>query len=162
MKALPLSSPKVLLSLRSKRYYGQLRSPCRPNETSSPYIHPLPPCVASARVSRATSHGFPCVSPLLPRESICRFWQLSLRQMFQPSPPDHRVDNSIAFTRLLIGSLPLQPAGLFGSLDEPLSGNSVLQVTLHTSLQLRGRTAEFPRPDSNWQVMCPTRHTVRS
>ena len=161
MKALPLSSPKVLLSLRSNRYYGQLRLPCRPSKFSSPYIHPLPPCMASARASRATPHGFPCVSPLLPRESICRFWQFSLRQTFQPSPPDHRVGNSVPFTRLPIGSLPLQPAGLLGSLFEPLSGNSALQVTLYTSLQLRGRTAKFPRPDFNWQVICHTRHTVR-
>src|SRR4030043_949546 len=150
MKALPLPSPKVLLSLRSKRYYGQLRFPCRPSQFSVPYIPPLPPCVASARTSRATPHGFPCVSPLLPRVSICRFWQFSLGQMFQPSPPDHRVGNSVPFTRLLIGSLPLQPAGLLGSLYEPLSRNLVLQVTLYTSLKLRGRTAQFPRPDFNW------------
>ena len=96
MKALPLPSLKVLLSLRSKRYYGQLRLPCRPSEISSPYIHPLLSCTASARVSRATPHGFPCVSPLLPRESICRFWQLSLGQMCQPSPPDNRIGNSIS------------------------------------------------------------------
>jgi hypothetical protein len=42
MKVLPLSSPKVMLSLRYKRYYRQLRLPCRPSETSSPYIHQLP------------------------------------------------------------------------------------------------------------------------
>ena len=30
MKALPLSSLKVMLSLRYKRYYGQLRLPCNP------------------------------------------------------------------------------------------------------------------------------------
>jgi len=85
-----------------------------------------------------------------------------LGQMSQPSPPDHRVGNSIAFTRLPIGSLPLQPAGLLGSLYEPLSENLVLQVTLYTSPKLRGRTAQFPRPDFNWQVMCHTRHTARS
>ncbi len=95
MKALPLPSPKVLLSLESHRYYGQLRFPCRPGGISSPYIHPLPPCTASARASRATSHGFPCVSPLLPRKPTCRFWQFSLRQVLQPSPPDHRVGNFI-------------------------------------------------------------------
>jgi len=162
MKALPLPSPKVSLSLRFNRYYGQLRFPCRPDETSSPYIHSSPPCVASARASRAIPHDFPCVSPLLPRESICRFWQFSLRQMLQPSPPDHRVSNSSAFTRLPIGSLPLQPAGLLGSPSEPLSGNLVLQVTLNTSLLLRGGTAEFPRPDLNWQVTCLTRHTIRN
>ncbi len=32
----------------------------------------------------------------------------------------------------------LQPAGLLSSLSEPLSGNLVLQVTLYTSLKLRG------------------------
>jgi hypothetical protein len=95
MKALPLPSPKVVLSLRSKRYYGQLRLPYRPNGISYPYIHLLPPCMASVRASRATPHGFSCVSPLLPRKSICRFWQFSLGQTFQPSPPDHRVGNSI-------------------------------------------------------------------
>ena len=42
MKILPLSSPKVMLSLRYKRYYEQLRLPCRPSETSFPYIHQLP------------------------------------------------------------------------------------------------------------------------
>ena len=42
MKVLPLSSPKVMLSLEYKRYYGQLRLPCQPNETSFPYIHQLP------------------------------------------------------------------------------------------------------------------------
>jgi hypothetical protein len=69
MKALPLPSPKVLLSLRSNRYYGQLRLPYRPSEISSPYIHPLLSCIASGRASRAIPHGFPCVSPLLPRKS---------------------------------------------------------------------------------------------
>jgi hypothetical protein len=94
MKVLPLPSPKPLLHLESKRYYGQLRLPYRPDETSSPYIHPLPPCLASARASRATPHDFPCVSPLLPREPTCRFWQFLLGQVSQPSPSDHRVGNS--------------------------------------------------------------------
>ena len=42
MKVLPLSSPKVMLSLEYKRYYEQLRLPCQPSETSFPYIHQLP------------------------------------------------------------------------------------------------------------------------
>ena len=42
MKVLPLSSPKVMLSLGYKRYYGQLRLPCRPSRISFPYIHQLP------------------------------------------------------------------------------------------------------------------------
>ena len=69
MKALPLPSPKVLLSLGFKRYCGQLRLPCRPSGISSPYIHSLLSCTASERASRAIPHGFPCVSPLLPRKS---------------------------------------------------------------------------------------------
>ena len=32
-----------MLSLRFKRYYGQLRLPCRPGKTSFPYIYRLPP-----------------------------------------------------------------------------------------------------------------------
>jgi len=42
MKALPLSSPKVMLSLGYKRYYEQIRLPCRPSEISFTYIHQLP------------------------------------------------------------------------------------------------------------------------
>ena len=160
MKALPLPSLKVLLSLRFNRYYGQLRLPYRPSEISSPYIHSLPSCIASARASRAIPHDLPCVSPLLPREFICRFWQFSSGQMSQPSPNVHRVGNSILLiTRLRIGSLALQPAGLLDSPKEPLSGNSVLRVTPHTSLQLRGRTAELPRSDFNQQATRYTRHT---
>ena len=53
-----------------------------------------------------------------------------------------------------MGSLPLQPAGLLDSLPEPLSENPVFQVTLHTSLQLHGRTAELPRSDFNRQAIC--------
>ena len=45
-------------------------------------------------------------------------------------------------------------------LKEPLSGNLVLQVTLYTSLKLRGRTAELPRSDFNRQVIRFTRHTL--
>jgi hypothetical protein len=48
-------------------------------------------------------------------------------------------------TRLLTGSLPLQPAGLLGSPNEPLSENSMPQVTLHTSLKLCG---ELPNSHS--------------
>jgi len=74
MKALPLPSSKVLLSLEYNRYYGQLRFPYGPNGASFPYIHPLLPCTAPLRASRATPSDFPCVSPLLPRKPICRFW----------------------------------------------------------------------------------------
>ncbi len=154
MKALPLSSPKVMLSLRSKRYYGQLRLPRRPDGTSSSYIHPLLSCAASTRVSRATSYGLPCVSPLIPRESTCRFWQFSLGQVFQPSSHNQRVGNSnSSLTRLHLSSFSLQPAGLLSSLIELLSGNLVLQVALNTSLVLRRRTAEFLRLDFNQLVI---------
>jgi hypothetical protein len=43
MKVLPLPSPKVMLSLRYKRYYGQLRLSCRPSKISFPYIYGCPP-----------------------------------------------------------------------------------------------------------------------
>jgi hypothetical protein len=161
MKALPLPSPKVMLPLRSYRYYGQLRLPCRPDGTSFPYIHPLLSCTASARASRATSYGLPCVSPLIPRESTCRFWQFSLGQVLRPSSVNQRVGNSnFSLTRLLLSSLSLQPAGLLGSLVEPLSENLVLQVNLNTSLVLRRRTAEFLWLDFNQLVIRYTRHAI--
>jgi hypothetical protein len=107
-------------------------------------------CPASVRASRATPYGLPCVSPLIPREPTCRFWQFLLGQVLQPSSKNQRVSNSsFSLTRLPIGSLSLQPAGLLDSLIEPLPENLVLQVTLHTSLVLRRRTAEFLRLDFN-------------
>ena len=65
-------------------------------------------------------------------------------------------------SRLHLGSLTLRPAGLLDSLKEPLSENLMLQVTLNTSLQLRGRTTELPRSDFNRQVIRFTRHTLQS
>ena len=139
----------------------KLRSPLYPPVAVPAYKQAG--CSASARVSRATPYGFPCVSTLIPREVIYRLWQLLLGQMHRPSSNYQRVGTSnFIFTRLHVGSLSLRPAGLLASLNETLSGNLMLQVTLYTSLALRGRTAEFPRPDFNWQVMCPTRHTVKS
>jgi len=44
----------------------------------------------------------------------------------------------LLITRLRLGSLSLQPAGLLGSPNEPLSGNLMLQVTPCTSLMLHG------------------------
>ena len=44
----------------------------------------------------------------------------------------------LCISRLHPGSLTLRPAGLPSSLLEPSSGNLVLQVTLYTSLKLRG------------------------
>jgi hypothetical protein len=160
MKALPLPSPKILLSLESHRYYGQLRFPYGPNETSVPYIHPLLPCAAPIRASRATPYDFPCVSPLLPREPAYRFPAVFVRIGVPafPQRPQGRQLHSL-LTRLHLGSLALQPAGLLGPLSEPLSENSVFPVTLHTSLQLRGRTAELPRSDFNRLAICHARHT---
>jgi hypothetical protein len=63
-------------------------------------------------------------------------------------------------SRLHIGSLTLRPAGLLSSLTEPLSGNSMLQVTPYTSLKLHGRTTELPWSDFNRQVIRFTRHTL--
>ena len=50
----------------------------------------------------------------------------------------------LVFSRLLLGSLALRPAGLLSSLSEPLSENLVLQITLNTFLKLHGRTTELP------------------
>ena len=159
MKALPLPSPKVMLSLRSKRYYGQLRLPCRPDETSFPYIHPLPPAqhrqgppVLSLMTSPACHPcypGSPSIGYCSYRQDRCAGLPLFKRGSTTP----------LVFSRLHVGSLTLQPAGLLDSLTEPLSGNSVFQVTLNTSLQLRGRTAEFPRSRFTGQAMRLTRHT---
>ena len=53
--------------------------------------------------------------------------------------------------------------GESGLLDSSVMlGNLGLWVTPHTSLKLRGRTAEFPRSDFNRQVMRFTRHTVKA
>jgi len=54
----------------------------------------------------------------------------------------------------------LRPAGLLNSLSEPLSGNSVLQVTPHTSLKLYGWATKFPQSDLNRPVIRVTRHTI--
>src|SRR4030042_1231007 len=67
----------------------------------------------------------------------------------------------VKFSRLHPGSLALQPTGLLDSPKEPLSGNLMLQVTLYTSLKLRGRTTELPRSDFNRQVIRFTRHTLQ-
>ena len=138
MKAVPLPSPKVMLSSGCKRYYGHLRLPLRPGRISSPYICQLS-LSTSQRVSRATPHGFPCVSPLPPRKSICCSCSLCSQQIYQPSPNVQRVGGFLNYHEATpIGSLMLQPAGLLGSLIEPLSGNLMLQVTPHTSLLLHG------------------------
>jgi hypothetical protein len=61
---------------------------------------------------------------------------------------------------LVTGNRTVLEAGLLNSLKDPLSGNLVLQVTPYTSLKLRGRTVELPRPDFNRQVIRFTRHTL--
>ena len=102
----------------------------------------------------------PACHPCYPGSPICRFWQFSLGQMSQPSPYVHGVGNSIfLITRLHLGSLALQPAGLLDPLHGPLSRNLGFWVTPHTSFKLHGRTAEFPWSDFDRQVMRRTRHT---
>ena len=130
MKVLPLSSLKVMLSLRYKRYYGQLRLPCRPSETSSPYIHRLP-----LSQHRQGSPAFIIVWLSLRATPVTPEAHLSVLVVIV------RIDAPVFplvgrgrqlhchFSRLHLGSLALRPAGLLGSLTEPLSGNSVLQVT---------------------------------
>ena len=161
MKALPLPSPKVLLlwnpngtvgnsdSLTGRR---ELRFLISPRFCPAHYLQGPP--VLPRMTSPACHPCYPGSPPIRSGPAMA-----GLRPASQPSPPDHRVGNSITITRLHVGSLPLQPAGLLGSLNEPWSGNLMLWVTPHTSLQLRGRTAELPRSDFNRQAMRRTRHT---
>ena len=138
MEAAPLPSPEVMLSSGYNRYYERLRLPLWPSETSFPYIHQLL-VPAPERVSCATPYGFPCVSPLLPREPVRlssgsypqnRHFSLPLTSKGSATP--------LLITRLPIGSLSLQPAGLLDPLNGPLSGNSALRVTPCASLMLHG------------------------
>jgi hypothetical protein len=152
----------LLISALPSAHYGQLRLPCRPSETSSPYIHQLPSCRASTRVSRVHSRmASPACHPCyLGSPSI---GSGSFRQDRCAGLPHCRKGSTTpsCVSRLHLGSLALRPAGLFNSLTEPLSGNLMLQVTPYTSLKLRGRTTELPRSDFNRQVIRFTRHTLR-
>jgi len=56
--------------------------------------------------------------------------------------------------RLLVGSLSLQPAGLHGSLNEPLSGNIELRVTPDSSLKLRGKSFLLPPIGNSGLMLC--------
>jgi len=151
-----------MLSLGYKRYYWQIRLPCRPGEISSSYIYRLPSCRASTRVSRVHYRmAAPACHPCYPgspsigsgsfRQDRCYGLPLCRRGSTTPS----------YISRLHIGSLTLRPAGLLSSLTEPLSGNSMIQVTPYTSLQLHGRTTELPWSDFNRQVIRFTRHTLQ-
>jgi len=101
------------------------------------------------------------VTPVTPEAHLSGFG--SFRQDRCPGLPQCRRGSTTpsCVSRLHLGSLSLRPAGLLDSLKEPLSGNLVLQVTLYTSLQLRGRTTELPPSDFNRQVIRFTRHTLQ-
>jgi len=66
-----LSQSYVVFEIQTVQY-GQLRLPHRPSGTSFPYIHSLPSEGVDTGLPYLLSHGFPCVSPLLPRESFYR------------------------------------------------------------------------------------------
>ena len=162
MKVLPLSSPKVMLSLEYKRYYGQIRLPCRPRKISFPYIYRLLSCRASTRVSRVHCRmAAPACHPCYPGSPS--IGSGSYRQDRCYGLPHCRKGSTTPshVSRLHLGSLTLRPAGLLDSLKEPLSGNLMLQVTLNTSLKLRGRTTKLPPSDFNRQVIRFTRHTLQ-
>ena len=151
-----------MLSLGYKRYYGQIQLPCRPSKISSPYICRLSPCRTSTRASRAHCRmASPACHPCYPGSPA--IGSGSFRQDRCSGLPQCRRGSTtpLRFSRLHLGSLALQPAGLLSSLTEPLSGNSMIQVTLYTSLQLHGRTTELPWSDFNRQVIRFTRHTLR-
>ncbi len=161
MKVLPLPSLKVMLSLRYKRYYGQLRLPCRPSEISFPYIHQLP-----LSQHRQGSPAFILVwlplraTPVTPEAHLSVL--VVIVRIDAPVFPTvgkgrqlHRVFRGYIWVRSRCG-----PQVCSDSLKEPLSGNLMLQVTLYTSLKLRGRTTELPRSDFNRLVIRFTRHTL--
>ena len=151
-----------MLSLGYKRYYGQIRLPCRPGKTSFPYIYRLLSCRASTRVSRvhcrmAAPACHPCYpgSPPIGSGSFRQDRCSGLSHCRKGSTTPSHV------SRLHLGSLALRPAGLLDSLKELLSGNLMLQVTLNTSLKLHGRATELPWSDFNRQVIRFTRHTLQ-
>ena len=143
MKAVPLPSPEVMLSSGYKRYYGHLRLPLRPDETSLPYIHQLPICILK---------GLPCypawlslrVTPATPEVRPLSLLIVVHNRRISLPLTSRGSAASLIITRLRKGSLSLQPAGLLDSLNEPLSGNLMLRVTPHTSLKLHGRMSQFP------------------
>ena len=162
MKVLPLPSPKVMLSLRCKRYYGQLRLPCRPGKISFPYIHQL-----SLSQHRQGSPVFIVVRLPLSVTPVTPGVHLSVLAVIVriDAPVFPFVGEGRQLHRVFRGYIQVRlrcnPQISLDSLKEPLSGNLVLQVTLYTSLKLRGRTTELPRSDFNRQVIRFTRHTLQ-
>jgi hypothetical protein len=119
------------------------------------------PLKASVRASRVHCRmASPACHPCYPgspsigygsfRQDRCTSLPLSMRGSTTP----------LRISRLHPGSLALRPAGLLSSLSEPLSGNSVFQVTPHTSLKLCGRITKFPQSDLNRQVIRFARHAI--
>ena len=122
---------------------------------------PVAALAASTRVSRVHSRiASPACHPCYPGSPS--IGSGSYRQDRCSGLPPCRTGSTtpLCFSRLHLGSLTLRPAGLLDSPKEPLSENLVLQVTLFTSLKLRGRTTELPRSDFSRQVIRFTRHTL--
>jgi hypothetical protein len=139
MKAVPLPSPEVMLSSGCKRYYGHLRLPLGPDENFvSLYLpvaisrHPKGSPVLPRMASPACHPCYPG-SLAVGSGSYCQDSHRSLPRTSRGSAA-----STYLLTRLRLGSLSLQPAGLLGSPNEPLSGNLVLRVTPCTSLMLHG------------------------
>ena len=140
IKALPLPSPKVMLSLEYKRYIWANPTPLPTHgEISFPYIHLLPSCWASVRVSRVHCRmAAPACHPCYPGSPSIGSGSYRQDRCYGLPPSDTGSTTPLCFSRLHLGSLALRPAGLLDSLKEPLSENLMLQVTLNTSLQLHG------------------------
>jgi hypothetical protein len=116
MKALPLPSPEVMLSPGYTRYYGQLRLPHKTEENFvSLYLPaaiigvlkglPCSPAWLLPRVTPATPEACLSVLVVIVRTDIPAF----------PCRPEGR-RLPLLITRLRIGSLSLQPAGLLDPL----------------------------------------------
>ncbi len=142
MQVRPLPSAEVVLSSACERYCGPLRLPGQPPATSgfalirrggTPVVHwtgsPVVPCDAVRACRPCYPGGFP------PARQLWWLWE------HRPSPNVHRVGTLSLVTRLRLGSLRATACAVARPLGGRSSGNLVLWVTPHTSLELPGRTA---------------------
>ena len=162
MKVLPLSSPKVMLSLQYKRYYGQLRLPCQPSETSFPYIHQLP-----LSQHRQGSPAFILVWLPLRVTSVTPGAHLSVMVVGVKidAPVFPTVGKGRQLHRVFRGYIWVRSRCDPQACSTPL--RSLCQETQCFRLPLTppssyvGEATEFPWSDFNRQVIRFTRHTLQ-
>jgi hypothetical protein len=122
-------------------------------------------CIASGRASRATPHGFPCVSPLLPRKSHLSVLTVFVRTDVPAFPlrPWGRQLHFLNYeaTFRFAHAATRRSVRLETEFARPTKWAFVkeLRVLGYPSFKLHGRTAEFPWSRFTGQVMRLTRHT---